>query len=206
MTDKFLDKPPIDFDQFREDLMGRRLKEKGGLRKSFKIPREYEKEKAGLQILAETDDLTGLHNRRRFNEELRDAVSLFNRYGQEFSLINLDLKKFKGINDTYGHPEGDICLIYFADFFKNNIREGDMVFRVGGDEFFLLLPRMDAIEAKDMYKRLLKGFNNQKNQLEEGRVEKLVEINHSIKQWSKDDNINAFLRDLDKKMYAEKRS
>lgn len=85
------------------------------------------------------DELTGLYNRRFFNERLLDEVERTRRYGGYFSIVICDIDLFKRINDTYGHPVGDRVLVQVASLLQNNIRSSDMACRYGGEEFALLL-------------------------------------------------------------------
>jgi diguanylate cyclase (GGDEF)-like protein len=85
------------------------------------------------------DELTGLYNRRFFNERLLDEVERTRRYGGHFSILICDIDHFKRINDTYGHPVGDRVLVQVASLLQNNIRSNDMACRYGGEEFALLL-------------------------------------------------------------------
>lgn len=85
------------------------------------------------------DELTGLYNRRFFNERLLDEVERARRYGGSFSVVMCDIDHFKRINDTYGHPIGDRVLAHVAGLLQSSIRSNDMACRYGGEEFALLL-------------------------------------------------------------------
>lgn len=92
-----------------------------------------------LEYYSSHDPLTGLHNRRYFNEILKYEIDRSARHHHEFSLVMLDLDDFKEINDTYGHPCGDTVLLGVADIMRSCVRKGDFVTRIGGDEFAILL-------------------------------------------------------------------
>jgi diguanylate cyclase (GGDEF)-like protein len=96
---------------------------------------------AELEKLAETDELTGLLNRRGFNSQLQRALSNACRYDEQGVLIYIDLDGFKPINDTYGHAAGDEVLCQVANQLHETIRDTDYVARLGGDEFAVLLTR-----------------------------------------------------------------
>ncbi len=96
-----------------------------------------------LETLATHDSLTGLHNRRAMEEELRIAVESFRRNHVRFGLVMLDLDHFKRVNDDYGHEAGDQVLIAFAGILRNSTRKVDRVFRYGGEEFVMLFPGVD---------------------------------------------------------------
>jgi diguanylate cyclase (GGDEF)-like protein/PAS domain S-box-containing protein len=101
-----------------------------------------------LRHLADHDDLTGLINRRRFQEELQRHLAEGRRYGLTGALLVLDLDGFKEVNDTYGHSAGDRVLCAVADVLRTRLRASDIVARLGGDEFAVLLPRETPAEAE----------------------------------------------------------
>src|SRR5918997_1937474 len=94
-----------------------------------------------LRHLADHDDLTGLMNRRRFQEELERHLAECRRYGMTGALLVLDLDGFKAVNDTHGHSAGDGVLCGVAEALRSRLRGTDIVARLGGDEFAVLLPR-----------------------------------------------------------------
>src|SRR5437588_12508946 len=104
---------------------------------------EYEELKK-LQINAATDPLTGLYNRRLFEEYFEKELNRARRYGQSLALVILDLHRFKEVNDHYGHLQGDKLLQAAASTLLKSLRTSDYAFRIGGDEFALLLPQSDA--------------------------------------------------------------
>ncbi len=99
---------------------------------------------ARLNELASTDMLTGLDNRRRFDEALRANFSLAIRQGSTLSVIMLDVDRFKGYNDSYGHPAGDAVLCGVSEQLVKNCTTYDVAARIGGEEFAVLLPTADA--------------------------------------------------------------
>jgi diguanylate cyclase (GGDEF)-like protein len=94
---------------------------------------------AELELLTETDELTGLLNRRGFDKQLQRVLSGVERYDEQGILIYIDLDAFKPINDSYGHAAGDEVLRHVANLLSNSIRDTDFVGRLGGDEFAILL-------------------------------------------------------------------
>ena len=93
-----------------------------------------------IRSMALHDQLTGLANRHQFNLRGVDMFALAKRSGRPLTMLNIDINDFKHINDTYGHAAGDAVLIQVADMLRNCFRESDLLARVGGDEFVVLLP------------------------------------------------------------------
>lgn len=100
-----------------------------------------------LKREAQTDPLTGLANRRAFEKTLDDSMAYFNRYGRPGALLMVDLNAFKPINDTLGHAAGDAILQHVSGILKAHTRRTDLVARVGGDEFCILLREAGRDEA-----------------------------------------------------------
>ncbi|RKP47934.1 diguanylate cyclase [Cohnella endophytica] len=106
-----------------------------------------------LETLALTDPLTGLRNRRFFQESLQANIAMFHRTQLSFSLFILDIDRFKSINDTYGHPVGDLVLTGLAQLLKAESREIDTVARYGGEEFVLIVPNTTYENVKPIAER-----------------------------------------------------
>jgi diguanylate cyclase (GGDEF)-like protein len=106
-----------------------------------------------FRILASTDELTGLFNRRRFFEELDREISRCQRYGSNLALLIIDADDFKHINDAYGHQAGDEVLRSLGKLLGNSFRRTDIVARYGGEEFAILLPETDLREAVEVADR-----------------------------------------------------
>ena len=106
-----------------------------------------------LATLAATDHLTGLWNRRVFQERLHAEIERARRYDRPMSLVTLDIDHFKRINDAHGHPTGDRVLIEVASRLFATVREGEIVARVGGEEFAWILPETDGAGAQDAAER-----------------------------------------------------
>lgn len=100
--------------------------------------------------MAIRDELTGLHNRRYFNERLLDEIDRSKRYGNSLSLVLGDIDNFKNVNDTYGHPVGDVVLVWLAEIMGGKLRSSDVVARYGGEEFAMLLINSPKEQAFDI--------------------------------------------------------
>jgi diguanylate cyclase (GGDEF)-like protein/putative nucleotidyltransferase with HDIG domain len=100
------------------------------------------------------DELTGLFNRRHFEERLKEEIARHSRYGDPFSLFMLDLDNFKTYNDVYGHPAGDTLLGQIGTIIKNCVRDADQAFRYGGDEFVVILPQTARDDAHVVAERV----------------------------------------------------
>jgi len=110
------------------------------------------------------DSLTGLGNHRAFQEAVARMVEGARRYGTEFSLVLIDIDEFKRVNDTKGHAVGDGLLAEVGELISITLRISDAAFRVGGDEFALLLPHTDAAGATILARRLLaRGLEDRTN-------------------------------------------
>jgi diguanylate cyclase (GGDEF)-like protein len=113
-----------------------------------------------LKEMGVRDPLTGLYNRHHFNDVIRRELANVRRYGTELSVLLVDVDRFKEINDRKGHGAGDDVLRFVANYLTTCIRESDFVFRWGGDEFLLLLPRTDegsaAQKAEEVARKLPK--------------------------------------------------
>ncbi|HAT41849.1 MAG TPA: GGDEF domain-containing protein [Rheinheimera sp.] len=113
-----------------------------------------------LQQLALRDTLTGLGNRRYFDEAFARSLQLAERKNQQVALVLLDLDNFKQVNDNFGHHAGDDVLLAVADAMRNTLRASDTLFRFGGDEFAVLLCGEDAQSVELVAHRLVKSISS----------------------------------------------
>ncbi|OHV07508.1 sensor domain-containing diguanylate cyclase [Kushneria phosphatilytica] len=116
--------------------------------------RELEQANQRLQLFARTDALTGLPNRRAFDEALERECARTQRTGETLSIIIIDLDYFKRINDRYGHGIGDEVLVKLADVLRSVVRRSDLAARLGGEEFVVLLPETTAAAGTRLAERL----------------------------------------------------
>ena len=156
-----------------------------------------------LVSVAIKDALTGAYNRHYFDEYIQHELLNATRRNESISVVMVDLNKFKLANDTYGHAVGDEILITVAKMLKASIRDTDMVFRVGGDEFMLILPRSRCNDIKMVEKRLnakLAAWNKRNAKYEKYHLA----LSWGCATWGKGDNIKATIVEADKLMYASK--
>lgn len=134
-----------------------------------RLVRELQEDRDYLELLAFQDDLTGVANRRLFDERLDQALRNSRRNCTFISLIYLDLDHFKRINDTLGHPAGDVLLKKIAQRLVSSVREVDTVARLGGDEFTVILVDVDSIDGLEGHLTRLRNTIKQVITLENGK-------------------------------------
>src|SRR6266852_9610329 len=162
---------------------------------------EYDELKT-LQLNAVTDPLTGLYNRRLFTESLEKELNRARRYGLPLGLVILDLHRFKEVNDKYGHPRGDDVLRAAASTLRKSLRTSDSAFRIGGDEFALLLPQTDAAQGLALSRRIETVFEEtiQPLQLSVG-----VSMDHGVATFPLDgEQADQLIRVADERLYRLK--
>jgi diguanylate cyclase (GGDEF)-like protein len=153
-----------------------------------------------FQRLALIDPLTGLCNRRMAEERLAAEASRSFRYGHPLTVVAFDLDNFKRINDTYGHPVGDLVLKEFARRLGEEIRLSDFASRMGGDEFLVLLPECPTSHVEHLLARLRRmeiNYNGQK-----------IPFGFSAGWvgYERGETTEQFLARADRTLYAEKRA
>ncbi|HEX3029156.1 MAG TPA: GGDEF domain-containing protein [Clostridia bacterium] len=152
-----------------------------------------------LARLSITDSLTGIYNRVKSDQDLNWWIDYCNRYGNPFSMVILDIDDFKKLNDQYGHLVGDSVLQSIVSSLKNVIRSTDVFARWGGDEFVILLPNTDLLQAMDITERM--RISIQETQYEEvGKVT----CSFGLVSLQKDENTQSLLRRADQFLYKAK--
>lgn len=115
-----------------------------------------------IENMTITDELTNTYNRKFYNQKISELISLHARYQTPFSIIMFDIDNFKYINDTYGHKMGDEILIELSNLVKSYLRDTDYLFRVGGEEFIILLSETNIKEAKLVAEKIRKNVSELK--------------------------------------------
>ena len=162
---------------------------------------EYEDFKK-LQINAATDTLTGLYNRRLFDEYCEKELNRAKRYGQQLAIVILDLHLLKEVNDRYGHMQGDQILQLAATTLRKTLRASDFAFRIGGDEFALLLPQTDPDQATTLCHRVRSQYEAEVQPL---KLEIPVTLDFGVAVHPQDgDQKSALLKLADQRLYQLK--
>jgi diguanylate cyclase (GGDEF)-like protein len=162
---------------------------------------EYEDLKK-LQVNAVTDPLTGLYNRRIFNESFERELNRAKRYSLPLGLVIMDMHRFKEVNDKHGHPRGDEVLRVAAATLKTALRTSDLAFRIGGDEFALILPQTDAPQALALSRRVETVFADSLKALQ---LSVSVSLDHGVANFPLDaDSSDDLIRIADERLYQSK--
>ena len=162
---------------------------------------EYDELKK-LELNAVTDPLTSLYNRRLFGESFEKELNRARRYNQPLGLVVLDLHRFKEVNDKHGHPRGDEVLRAAAATLKKALRTSDSAFRIGGDEFALLLPQTDAAQALALSRRVETVFAEAVKPLQ---LAVGVSMDHGMAIFPQDaEQADQLVRIADERLYRQK--
>lgn len=169
---------------------------------------EAEELKRRYQQLSVVDELTGIHNRRFFFPEAQAALANAVRHRREFSLMMVDLDRFKRINDSYGHSMGDKVLQVTAALLKGQTREGDVIARFGGEEFVLALPDTDMDGAAKLAERILHSLRCLEFSTDQGTLKVTTSIGLSCLNGQEapdqSDLLETLLRQADQALYFSK--
>ncbi|EDZ62889.1 diguanylate cyclase [Sulfurimonas gotlandica GD1] len=164
----------------------------------------HQRENVKLEVMAFIDPLTGAVNRRKFEELSMQELERSNRYNSDLSFLMLDIDHFKSINDTYGHAAGDEILKHFASICLDMARSLDIVARVGGEEFVVMLPETTIDGAYIFAERFRKEIYTSEVTVDEQIIKYSVSIGIAILDNDKD--VKDILQRADKALYKAKES
>jgi len=164
--------------------------------------RQLEAANSALQQLADTDELTGIPNLRGFTVLARREMARAARYERPLSILFLDIDRFKSINDRFGHAAGDRALKMVVDEMGRQMRKGDVMARIGGDEFVMLLPESQAAEAAAVAGRICEAVTSAKTDSAVATFTTTVSI--GVAQWVLDETIDDLLARADAALYVIK--
>ncbi len=167
--------------------------------------KELELANEQLELLSNKDVLTHLYNRRYFQHALQDEFERSRRYGNNFALVTFDIDYFKNVNDQYGHPCGDQVIKAVADYLLNTSRSSDVIARIGGEEFALILPGQTHAQVMTLVERIRIDMSNIKVQYEQHTVQFTCSFGIAI--FDKDvETVAELIKMADKAMYEAKES
>ena len=152
------------------------------------------------QELLTTDPLTGLYNKRAIDSFVEHL-----KPNRTIAAFNIDINKFKNINDTYGHHKGDLVLKSVAKILRTSTRERDFVIRNGGDEFLIIASIREKVDALKLYERINENLEKYNKN---ARIKVGLSLGYDIYTSSSKTSLNEFnkfLKSIDKKMYKEKK-
>ena len=165
--------------------------------------REARARSVQLERLADEDSLAPIANRRAFVRELSRMIAFTKRYGSPSSVIYFDVNGMKQINDTHGHPAGDAALRHVADILCNNVRSSDIVGRLGGDEFGVILAQTNQEQAAGKAVVLADAVGA--TPLRWGKIEIAVSAAYGVYSFTGSDDAQVAIEAADKAMYSQKK-
>jgi diguanylate cyclase (GGDEF)-like protein len=156
-----------------------------------------------LERLADEDALTAIANRRAFVRELSRMIAFTRRYGPPSSVVYFDVNDMKRINDTHGHPAGDAALRHIAEILCKNVRLSDVVGRLGGDEFGVILTQTNQEQATA--KAIALAGQVKASPLRWGKIRIPLSAAYGVYSFSGSDDAQVAIEAADKEMYKQKR-
>ena len=169
-----------------------------------RLKREMKEAQKKITEMTTHDELTGLYNRRYFMGSLERELSRAKRYGTDLKLCMMDLDHFKRINDTYGHPAGDMVLSEIGGMLKECVRQSDLVCRYGGEEFAVILPNTDAEKARAVSERFRRRVAKHDFKHKSSRFGITVSIGVALYNNEVDKSPMEFLEMADRALYQAK--
>jgi diguanylate cyclase (GGDEF)-like protein len=153
---------------------------------------------------ADQDVLLPILNRRAFMREVARFISFAERYGTPSSLLYFDLDNFKSVNDAYGHQAGDAVLRHFSDLMASQIRDSDVLARIGGDEFGVILAHVTLDQARSKGEKLAQALSDHQPVWQGERV--TLRFSSGVYELHAGDNADAAISHADRIMYEQKRA
>jgi len=157
-----------------------------------------------FKTMAQIDGLTGIYNRHFFLQIASEEVEKAERYRQPLCIVMIDLDKFKSINDTFGHLDGDEVLRFFGRVLLQDLRKFDVAGRYGGDEFVVVLPNTDMALAEQILKRIVNAIHEPIHLPDHPPLH--IAISYGITQMQDGNTLEILIQNADKAMYIMKRS
>jgi len=169
------------------------------INKYVKLTHELDQKIEEITRLAETDQLTKIYNRVKFEKELKKEINRVERYKNKLSLIMFDIDHFKKVNDNYGHDVGDRVLIEMTNIVNEKIRKTDIFARWGGEEFMILTPNTSLSFAIKLAERI-------RENIEQKKIEKVNQITCSfgVTKYKEKDDFDSFTKRVDDALYQAK--
>lgn len=165
---------------------------------------ELKQSLSDAEALADHDALCPVFNRRAFKRELRREIALAERYGSPLCVIFADLNQFKAVNDAHGHAAGDAVLIAVAAALEGHVRESDIVGRLGGDEFGLILPHASRADCEAKAGELAEAVTALKIQPEGSESAISPSASFGVAAWRRGQAAEDVLAEADQAMFARK--
>ena len=184
---------------FAQDSIARLHEENEGLKAAIC---DLRARLAELETLADTDTLVPLPNRRAFTRAVDQTIAGCARHGTQAAIVFVDLDGLKRVNDLHGHPAGDAMLLHVARLLQANLRSTDMVARIGGDEFGLLLDHLDEAAARAKAEALTDHIAM--HPLDLGRVSLQVGVTAGLAMIEPRDSAQSAIARADAAMYARR--
>lgn len=166
-----------------------------------KLTQELAEREREMSRRAATDSLTGLHNRAAFEDCVEPLLAAASE--APLCLLAIDLDNFKRVNDQWGHPAGDLALVHLATVLRAHVRERDVIGRIGGDEFLVLLPRTSAKDAEAIAGRIREGMRRAPLGLD-GKTEVLLTISCGVTCAKPGQDYHSLVRQADRALYLAK--
>jgi two-component system cell cycle response regulator len=196
------------FDYFPVDIVGEKslLRSIANTLEKARLKREIKQAQDKLAQMSIRDELTGLYNRRFFLEALGKEIARANRFKTEFILCLLDLDHFKKINDTHGHPAGDLVLADVGRMLNKLIRINDLPCRYGGEEFVIILPETRLEEAKNVCERFREQVSDHDFRLGSSSIRVTISAGIAMYNGYFSKNAEDIISEADQALYKSKRN